>query len=57
MNAPGQKTGYWTLGSILGGGGGVLALRLWGGRWYSFLLLGRQELVNCSFYLWSEDVV
>ena len=57
MKAPGQKTGYRTLGSILGWSWGVLALRLWRGRWHSFFFLGRQELMNCSFYLWSEDVV
>lgn len=51
------KDGYWTLGGILGWSWRVLAFRLWRGCWHSFFFLGRQELMNCSFYLWPEDVV
>ena len=46
-----------TLGSVLGWSSRVLAFRLWRRCWHGFFFLGCQELMNCSFYLWSEDVV
>lgn len=45
------------LGSVLGRGGRVLAVWLRRGCRRRCFLLGRQELMNRSFYLGSEDVV